>query len=90
VHRAALAAAQPRDLAVQFCHHGARVAAERQHIGVVAIVPQHAVFRAQVVDKAQRERFLPNIEVQIAADFVLAVRLVAVFLKATDEEHLLV
>ena len=68
VHRAALALRASRCLAEQFGHDRARRHAAGQRLPVFAVGADHVVVGTQRGERADRDRFLPDIEVAEAAD----------------------
>ena len=71
VHRAALALDQAGALAIELGHHLVGVAAEQEGVGVVAVGGDDLVAFLEGVEKAGGDRFLPDVEVEVAADLAL-------------------
>ena len=57
---------------------------------MVAVGRQRLVACLIIAENAQRDRFLPDIQMQVAAHFVGPERAVALFFKVADIQHLLV
>ncbi len=87
VHRAALAAADPADLAAQLGHQRPRVGAAGEGVAVVAVGGDEVVVGAQQAHRPHRHRLLADVQVEEAADLPLHVDLGATLLEAPDEEH---
>ena len=90
VHRAAFAARDAGAFAVDLGHQFVRVAAQDQAVGMVAVGRQGLVARLVGVQDAQRDRFLADVKMQVAADFAGAERPVALLFEVADVQHLLI
>jgi hypothetical protein len=88
VHRPALAAADPRELAAQLGEEQARIRAPGQRITVIAVVGDQVVVRAHLADGAHADGLLADVEVEEPADLALDVELGTALLEAAYEEHL--
>src|SRR5207245_10723300 len=71
VHGAALAAADAGDLPAQLGQQQPRVGAAGQRIAVVTVVRDEVIVGAHLADRAHPDRFLPDAEVEDAADLAL-------------------
>ena len=90
VHAPALGAADPADLAAQLGEQGPGVGAAGEGVPVVAVGGDDVVVGAQQAHRAHAHRFLPDVEVEEAADLPFHVELRAALLETADEQHLLV
>ncbi len=90
VHAAALGAADAADLAAQLGEQGPGIGAAGEGVAVVAVRRDDVVVGAQQAHRADADRFLPDVQVQEAADLPFDVELRAALLEPPDEEHLLV
>jgi hypothetical protein len=88
MHRAALAARAAGDLAEEFRHAGVGIDAARDGMGVIAISGDDRIVRIQNRNAADRNRFLAVVQMAEALDLGLSERLLRLFLKPANENHL--
>jgi hypothetical protein len=88
VHRAALSLRAARRLAEQLGHDRVGRHAPRERLPVLAIGRDHVVVVAQGGERADRHRFLADVEMTEAADFAQRVRFGGFLFEPTDQEHL--
>ena len=91
VHRSALAVRNARGAPGQLGHDQLGIDAIGQHVTMVAISGDDAVFRG-IERRLQPDghRFLPDVEVAEAADQTQTIQLAGFFLEPADQHHLLV
>src|SRR5207247_257831 len=88
VHRAALALRAAGRLPEQLGHHGARRDAADQRLAVLTVGADHVIVVAQRRKRADRHRFLADIEMAEPADLAQRVGLRRLLLEVTDQQHL--
>ena len=88
VHRAALALRDARALAEELGHDLARIGAEDERLGVIAIAAEDDVVVVQRAEDAGGDRLLADVDVEIPADLALTELALGGFLEAADEDHL--
>jgi hypothetical protein len=88
VHRAALALADAGRFAKHFGHHLARFGADSQRVGVVTIGRDDVVPFLAGGDGADCHGFLPDVQVEKAADFSLLIELGRALFKQANQHHL--
>src|SRR5512138_1351769 len=87
MHRAAAAVRAAFALAVHLGHDGAHRHAAQQRLAVLSIGGDDVVLGRERRHGARRHGFLPNVEVQEAADLARAVELGALLLQPPDAQH---
>ena len=88
VHRAAEAPRAAGDLAEELGHGGARAHPARERHAVIAVGREQVVVGPERGGGADRDRLLPDVEVEEAADLALRVGARRLFLEAADGGHL--
>src|SRR5690606_7408755 len=87
VHGAALPPGTAVHTAVQLRHDRARGDPLGQRLYVLAVRPDHVVFRPEHADRAHPDGLLPDIEMAEPADLPERVRLSALLLEPAAEQH---
>src|SRR5262245_5938572 len=87
VHRAAFAAREPIAPAVELGHGALGIRALGQAVAVLAIGGDRVVIRPKRGRRADRDRFLADVEMQESADLAEGIRLRGLLLETADEEH---
>src|SRR5215212_2648820 len=88
VHRTALALDEAGLLAVELGHDRLRVAAQQQGKGVISVGCDDLVALFAGVEEAGGDRFLTNVDVEVAPDLALPETPLGGLLEDPDEDHL--
>src|ERR1051326_8031259 len=88
MHRAAFAFRDAGAFAEQLRHHAARLGAEGEGVGVIAIAGEDDVALLDRGEDSAGDRFLSAVDVQVSADLSFAELALGRFLEAADEDHL--
>ena len=87
MHRSAKPARTAGSFAEKFCHAGVRARPARQRMGMIAIRGDNVIIGPSGRDRPGHDRFLTDIEMTKAADFLCLILLAGALLKTPDQQH---
>ncbi len=88
VHRAAASPGHAGLFAVQLGHQAFGIQSAHDGVAVIAIVRHDVILRAQRMNRAHRDGFLADVQVQEPADLALLIGHARFFFEAPDQHHL--
>ena len=87
MHGTAEAAGAAGRFAEKLGHAGISGSSARQRMGMIAISGDQVVVRPRRCDRADHDRFLPDVEMAEAADLLRLILLTGAFLETPDQQH---